>query len=94
VQRARCRRVRRPPDPPLGQATGRVLEFGKFRGHTLGEVAAFEPSYIDWLARTITRDRELLAEARVVKADLDRRGIVRRVRDTPQRRSPFSFPLD
>jgi hypothetical protein len=63
------------------------LEFGKFRGHTLGEVAAFEPSYIDWLARTITRDPELVAAARVVQADLDDRGIPRRehlpVRDVP-----------
>jgi hypothetical protein len=71
-----------------------VLEFGKFRGHTLGEVAGFEPSYIDWLARTITRDRELLADARVVKADLDRRGVVRRIRESPPRRSPFTFPSD
>ena len=43
---ATCRRWRRPLDDAL------VLEvdFGKFHGHTLGEIAAFEPSYIDWLA--------------------------------------------
>ena len=35
------------------------LDFGKFHGHTLGEVAAFEPSYVDWLAGTVTRDPEL-----------------------------------
>lgn len=56
------------------------LEFGKFRGHTLGEVAAFEPSYVDWLATTITRDPDLVAAARVVRDDLDRRGVVRRER--------------
>jgi hypothetical protein len=56
------------------------LEFGKFRGHTLGQVAAFEPSYVDWLATTITRDRDLVSAARVVRDDLDRRGIVRRIR--------------
>jgi hypothetical protein len=56
------------------------LEFGKFRGHTLGEVAAFEPSYVDWLAATITRDRDLVAAARVVRDDLDQRGVPRRAR--------------
>ena len=56
------------------------LEFGKFRGHTLGQVAAFEPTYIDWIARTITRDRDLVVKARVIQADLDERGIERRVR--------------
>jgi hypothetical protein len=54
------------------------VEFGKFHGHTLGEIAAFEPSYIDWVASTVTRDPELVAAARVVQADLDARGIGRR----------------
>lgn len=87
LERARIRDFRRPPPPPLENAVACELEFGKFRGHTLGEVAAFEPSYIDWLARTITRDPELVAAARVVQADLDDRGIPRRehlpVRDVP-----------
>ena len=55
-----------------------VVEFGKFHGHTLGQIAAFEPSYVDWLAGTVTRDPDLVAAARVVQADLDRRGILRR----------------
>ena len=50
------------------------MEFGKFHGHTLGQIAAFEPSYIDWVAGTVTRDPELVAAARVVQADLDARG--------------------
>jgi hypothetical protein len=54
------------------------LGFGKFHGHTLGQVAAFEPSYIDWLARTVTRDPDLVAAARVVQADLDDRSVARR----------------
>jgi hypothetical protein len=87
LERARIRDFRRPPPPPLEDAVARELEFGRFRGHTLGQVAAFEPSYIDWLARTITRDPELVAAARVVQEDLDRRGIARRdrvmVRDNP-----------
>jgi hypothetical protein len=45
-------------------------------------VAAFEPSYIDWIASTITRDAGLVAAARAIRADLDRRGIVRRIRET------------
>jgi hypothetical protein len=73
--------------PPLHEAAALELPFGKFHGHTLGQVAAFEPSYIDWLATTITRDPDLLAAARVVRDDLDRQGIIRRPRpDTAERR--------
>jgi curved DNA-binding protein CbpA len=64
--------------PSLEESLATPLEFGKFRGHSLGEVAAFEPTYIDWIARTITRDRELVVRARVIRADLDERGIERR----------------
>ena len=46
----------RPEPPTLDEALERELDFGKFHGHTLGEVAAFEPSYVDWLAGTVTRD--------------------------------------
>ena len=66
--------------PTLEEARALALEFGKFRGHTLGQVADFEPTYIDWIAGTITRDRELVMGARVLQADLDERGVVRRVR--------------
>jgi curved DNA-binding protein CbpA len=87
LERARLRSFRRPPPPSLGDAIALELEFGKFRGHTLGEVAAFEPSYIDWLATTITRDPDLVAAARVVADDLDRRKVVRRSHvDRGQRR--------
>jgi curved DNA-binding protein CbpA len=78
LERARLRDFRPPPLPPVDAARDYELPFGKFRGHTLGQVAAFEPSYVDWLARTITRDPELVAAARSVKADLDQRGVVRR----------------
>ena len=82
----RTRRTRvRAPLPTLQEALATCLEFGKFRGHTLGEVAAFEPTYIDWIARTITRDRDLVVRARVSRADLDARGIERHVhRSTPE----------
>lgn len=78
LERARVHDFRRPAPPPLADALGTELSFGKFRGHTLGQVAAFEPSYVDWLARTITRDPELVAAARVVQDDLDARQIARR----------------
>jgi curved DNA-binding protein CbpA len=71
---------RRQPPPTLDEARQTELEFGKFRGYTLGQVALLEPTYIDWLAQTITRDHELVRMARVVQADLDHQGVVRRVR--------------
>lgn len=80
LNRCRVRNFRPPPGPPLAEAVDVELPFGKFHGHTLGEIAAFEPSYIDWLATTISRDRELIAAAKVVRDDLDRRGVVRRAR--------------
>ena len=83
LNRSRVRNFRPPPGPPLAEALEHELPFGKFHGHTLGQVAAFEPSYIDWLANTITRDRDLMAAARVVRADLDDRGVVRRARPSP-----------
>ncbi|MFI5254109.1 MAG: DnaJ domain-containing protein [Candidatus Limnocylindrales bacterium] len=77
----RTRRTRgRAQLPSLDESLATALEFGRFRGHTLGEVAAFEPTYIDWIARTITRDRELVVRARVIQADLDERGIERRTK--------------
>ncbi|MDP8904311.1 MAG: DnaJ domain-containing protein [Chloroflexota bacterium] len=66
--------------PSLREALATELSFGKFRGYTLGEIALIEPTYIDWLARTITRDRDLVAMARVVQADLDEQGVARRMR--------------
>jgi hypothetical protein len=80
MARSRIRNFRRPASPALAEAAALELEFGKFHGHTLGQVAAFEPSYIDWLATTITRDPDLVAAARVVRDDLDVRGIVRHER--------------
>ena len=67
-----------PPEPPtLEVALELEVTFGKFHGHTLREIAAFEPSYIDWVAGTVTRDPDLAMAARVVAEELDRRGIRR-----------------
>ncbi len=89
--RSRVRRFRPPVAPSLGVANATMLGFGKFHGHTLGEVAAFEPSYIDWLATTVLRDPDLVTAARVVRDDLDVRGIVRRSRPS---RVPPGPPID
>jgi hypothetical protein len=67
---------RREP-PTLDEALVLEVDFGKFHGHTLGEIAAFEPSYIDWLATTMTRNPDTAAAARVIAAELDRRGVWR-----------------
>ncbi len=66
--------------PSLEDARETVLGFGRFHGLTLGEVAEREPTYIDWIASTITRDRDLVMRARVIAADLDARGVERRQR--------------
>src|SRR5262245_47003836 len=83
VDRRRQHNFRPPPPPSLDAARGRVIEFGKFHGHTLGQIADFEPTYIDWLARTISRDPELVAAARTIQEDLDGRGVNRVPRPTP-----------
>ena len=84
LARSRLRNFRRPVAPPLVDALDVEVAFGKFHGHTLGQIAAFEPSYIDWLAATITRDPDLVAAARVVRDELDRKGIGRRARVTTE----------
>ena len=74
------RTTRQPRLPTLEQARACPLEFGRFHGATLGEVADREPTYVDWIARTITQHRDLVLSARVIAADLDARGIEREVR--------------
>jgi hypothetical protein len=83
LNRRRQRNFRPPPPPSLDAARAHPIEFGKFHGHTLGQVADFEPTYIDWLARTISRDPDLVAAARVIQEDLDGRGVVRQPRPMP-----------
>jgi hypothetical protein len=65
------------PLPTLQEARETTLSFGRFHGYTLGEVELLEPSYIDWVARTITRDRDLVVRARLIQQDLDERGVTR-----------------
>ena len=65
------------PLPSLQEARETTLNFGRFHGYTLGEVELLEPSYIDWVARTITRDRDLVIRARLIQTDLEERGVAR-----------------
>lgn len=76
--KGRLRHFRRPPAPSLEEAESTVIPFGKFHDHTLGQIAAFEPSYIDWVAGTVSHDPDLVSAARVIQGDMDRRGIQRR----------------
>jgi curved DNA-binding protein CbpA len=64
--------------PTLREARETTLAFGRYHGYTLGEVELVEPAYLDWIARTITRDRELVTKARVIQGELLRRGGSRR----------------
>ena len=66
--------------PSLEESRATILGFGRFHGLSLGEVAEREPTYIDWIASTITRDRDLVMRARVVASDLKERGVERRPR--------------
>jgi curved DNA-binding protein CbpA len=84
--RDRVRGFRRRPAPPLPDAEAFVMPFGKFHDHTLGQIAAFEPSYIDWVAGTVNHEPDLVSAARVVQRDLDRRGVMRRAHATPEGR--------
>ena len=52
--------------PILAEALETRLRFGKFAGLTLAEVAEIEPTYIEWIVRTISRDPETSLAARVV----------------------------
>lgn len=66
LQRVRSRRASRRPLPEIGAALATRIVFGKFHGRTLGEIVAQEPTYLQWVERTITRDPDLVAAARVV----------------------------
>ena len=38
--------------PPPGQPAGSVLNFGRYAGWSLGQLAPVDPNYLEWLART------------------------------------------
>lgn len=65
------------PIPTLQEARETVLNFGKYHGYTLGEVELLDPAYIDWISRTITRDRDMVIRARLIEEEMDRSGMAR-----------------
>jgi curved DNA-binding protein CbpA len=40
------------PAPPPGTPSGSVLDFGRYAGWSLGQIAIADPLYLEWLART------------------------------------------
>lgn len=53
--------------PDTGTARALTLTFGKFHDRTLGDVERDEPTYVDWIVRTIRRDPEVVAAARAIQ---------------------------
>jgi curved DNA-binding protein CbpA len=41
-----------PAGPPPGTPSGSVLDFGRYAGWSLGQIAIADPLYLEWLART------------------------------------------
>lgn len=40
------------PPTPTGKPSGSVLDFGRYAGWSLGQLAPVDPNYLEWLART------------------------------------------
>ena len=40
------------PATPPGTPSGSVLDFGRYAGWSLGQIASADPVYLEWLART------------------------------------------
>jgi curved DNA-binding protein CbpA len=40
------------PTTPPGRPAGSVLDFGRYAGWSLGQIAGADPVYLEWLART------------------------------------------
>ena len=37
---------------PRGPAIGSVLDFGRYKGWTLGQIAAYDPDFLEWFERS------------------------------------------
>ena len=59
--------------PPPGRPSGSVLNFGRYAGWSLGEIARSEPAYLEWLDR-MPIGRPYRAELDVLLRSLGRRG--------------------
>jgi curved DNA-binding protein CbpA len=38
--------------PPVGRPRGTVLDFGRYRGWSLGQIATHDPDFLEWLERS------------------------------------------
>ncbi len=38
--------------PPRGVARGTILDFGRYKGWSLGQIAAHDPDFLEWLERS------------------------------------------
>lgn len=38
--------------PPRGMARGTVLDFGRYRGWSIGQIATHDPDFLEWLLRS------------------------------------------
>jgi curved DNA-binding protein CbpA len=68
--------------PPPGRASGSVIDFGIYRGWSLGEIERRDPGYLDWLVDRVEGE-PYRAEIRAVRA--------RRYGPQPARRARFGF---
>lgn len=59
--------------PPPGHPSGTVLDFGRYSGWSLGEIARQDTDYLEWLYRS-TVGRRLRAEIEVLLAQRRRPG--------------------
>ena len=53
--------------PPPGRPSGTVMDFGRYSGWSLGEIARYDLDYLEWLQRS-TLGRGLRAEIEVLLA--------------------------
>jgi DnaJ-class molecular chaperone len=38
--------------PPRGAASGSIVDFGRYRGWSLGQIAGFDPDFLEWFERS------------------------------------------
>ncbi|MGA2512718.1 MAG: J domain-containing protein [Candidatus Limnocylindrales bacterium] len=63
--------------PPPGRPAGTVLDFGRYAGWSLGEIARHDMDYLEWLQRA-TFGRRLRAEIEALLAQSRRPGVSHR----------------
>jgi len=68
--------------PPPGRPSGTVLDFGRYAGWSLGEIARHDLDYLEWLQRS-TLGRGLRAEIEVLLAPRRGSGAARATSNRP-----------